>query len=316
MTCPICGNSEKSNICSFCGYDRSCDCELYPLLSRTGKAASAKSAFRFKFYSGIVKKSDGLETRVAELERSMKSVLERLARGTSAEIPAAALQNTVTAEPEISGEPVENTDPQPAVENVPEESEASDADTAEKPAGIFGSVKPGDTVSFGSYKGNPLEWLALSSDEKGVLLLSKHIIDHAPYNDLCQWLDGSFLSEAFGENERALIAPCKIDINGFTVPADSGESNETFKAFPLSERDYIRHRNVTGVQPALRTEYDIRKCTQIKYANPNTWWLRPVGFMPTYAPLTCVDKNGYVSNVNHLSGYLRGVRPAILVTAD
>ena len=225
---------------------------------------------------------------------------------------------------------MENTDTKPAVENVPEETEASDADIAEKPAGIFGSLKPGDTVSFGSYKGNPLEWLALSSDEKGVLLLSKHIIDHSPYRgaagmnadgtngsfDLCQWLDGPFLSEAFSENERALIVPCENDGNGNTVPADSGDSNETFKAFPLSERDYIRHRNVTGVEPALRTEYDIQKCTQIKYSNPNTWWLRPVGFMPTYAPLTCVDKNGYVSNVNHLSGYLRGVRPAILVTAD
>ena len=73
------------------------------------------------------------------------------------------------------------------------------------------------TITFGSYKGEEIEWIVLESGDNGRLLLSKYAIDYRPYECsdefmkswetavLRTWLNEEFFEEAFSEEEKSKI---------------------------------------------------------------------------------------------------------------
>ena len=75
----------------------------------------------------------------------------------------------------------------------------------------------GDTVTFGRYEGQPLEWTILDENDGHVLLFNKYVIAYGSYHnsddshyswencDLREWLNNTFISKAFTESERAMI---------------------------------------------------------------------------------------------------------------
>ena len=92
------------------------------------------------------------------------------------------------------------------------EKEELDPEDAEEKA-KFDSMK---TITFGSYKGEDIEWVILENGDQGTLLLSKYVIDYRPYECtdvmkswqtavLRTWLNEDFFEEAFTEEEKAKI---------------------------------------------------------------------------------------------------------------
>lgn len=89
----------------------------------------------------------------------------------------------------------------------------------------IGDVSIGDTVFIGKYEQDndltngkePIEWIVLKkTDDKRALLISKYALDRKQFNvsdsnvdwtssSLYKWLNGEFMDEAFGKNEKSLI---------------------------------------------------------------------------------------------------------------
>ncbi len=91
----------------------------------------------------------------------------------------------------------------------------------------------GDVIKFGHYEQNgnlsdgkeDIEWIILKKEDDRVMVISKYALDSQPYNSdpsdvtwetctLREWLNRTFLSEAFSEKERAWIPTV-------TLPADT-----------------------------------------------------------------------------------------------
>ena len=88
---------------------------------------------------------------------------------------------------------------------------------------------PGDTFTFGTWAGEPIEWIVLDSDPDTILALSRYALDCMPYNIhredgrdwetsiLKAWLDGPFIYRAFTDDEDRYVkavdclSPGRID---------------------------------------------------------------------------------------------------------
>lgn len=163
-------------------------------------------------------------------------------------------------------------------------------------------AKVGDTVFFGSYEQDnvttngkeDIEWNVLAKEDNRVLLISKYALDCKQYNteetivtwetcSLRQWLNGTFLNDAFSTEEQALIQDTYVsaDVNpGY----DTNPGNATTdKVFLLSINEANKY---------FGSDED-RKCISTKYAKVNGaytsssntkngvptcwWWLRSPG---------------------------------------
>lgn len=87
-----------------------------------------------------------------------------------------------------------------------------------------------DTVTFGSYQGQDITWLALAEENGKTLLISESVLDAVPYDNTAEpyqwsvqsprpqkdvewatssirtWLNGEFLNAAFSADEKGAIA--------------------------------------------------------------------------------------------------------------
>ena len=83
--------------------------------------------------------------------------------------------------------------------------------------GIPISPQAGEQFTFGSWGGEPIEWIVLDSDERAVFALSRFGLDCLPYNIhredgrdwetsvLKAWLDGPFILRAFTDDEDSSV---------------------------------------------------------------------------------------------------------------
>ena len=125
------------------------------------------------------------------------------------------------------------------------------------------------TVPFGAYPqtaegtdSTPIEWFVLDyrEQEGRALLLSKYVLDAAPFNnqkasitwDECSlraWLNNEFLRQAFNEEEQALILPTKLP-NGqdqqYRVMFALGGPDTVDRVFLLSYAEARDCLSVTG----------------------------------------------------------------------
>lgn len=148
-----------------------------------------------------------------------------------------------------------------------------------------------DTVFFGTYKDNPIEWVVLDSQENRLLLLSRRAVETLPYHSsedpvswetcsLRSWLNGVFLDSAFTAEEAARILLTENDNSGVNpdYKYTEGSAATEDKLFLLSHDEAARF---------LPSE-DLRLCEKSllapSYENAiSSWWLRSPGLYPNCA---------------------------------
>ena len=171
-----------------------------------------------------------------------------------------------------------------------------------------GAIEVGDTVVFGSYEqdGNTvngaetIEWVALAKEGDKTLLVSRYALDCQPYNTshtpmtwedctLRSWLNESFLSAAFTEDEQALIDDTRV------TNADNGKYG-TLGGNPTADKVFLL--SIDEVEAYFSSDVN-RLCTATAYAKDQGsetgsnggcyWWLRSPGYDSGYAAYVYSD---------------------------
>lgn len=176
------------------------------------------------------------------------------------------------------------------------------------------------TVVFGKYKNQDIDWYILTEDDQKTFLLSVHAIDTRPFSEspacwdqssLRAWLNDDFYREAFRAEEQEKILLTKSD-NGddlhYGTRAGENTEDHVFLLSASEARKYL-NREETVTTP---TEY---AAEQGAYMNENgncAWWLRSPGIHddgPAY-----YSSQGDIGTREHKgSENIIGVRPAIWV---
>ena len=179
------------------------------------------------------------------------------------------------------------------------------------------SVKVGDEIIFGMYEqdGNlsngkePISWIVVSTDKKSgtMRVVSNYLLDCVQYNTstkktkwanttLNQWLQSSFVPEAFSDSEQAMIIPVKVsgETQGVFIPSQK-EMKKYFKSYLCEPTRYAMNRG------CFNYYYQGMTC--------GSYWLR-MDTSSTWG--TFVGAKGSVhTKKNKVTTSDNGVRPAI-----
>ena len=197
-----------------------------------------------------------------------------------------------------------------------------------------------ETVTFGSYHGEDIEWLVLEKGSEGTLLLSKYVLDYQTYDDpddpckswmtsrLDPWLNEEFFNEAFSEEEQAKILWKEIPITDYDK-AYSDYDDELYRE-PALDRVFLLSLDELAVYyPAkLDTCYCEATTYAVSLGAPREncdWWLRGPceitrfdnGDVETGKPAAsaeCKPQEG--DAFLYFSDLPCGIRPAIWVDLD
>ena len=178
----------------------------------------------------------------------------------------------------------------------------------------------GDKIELGRYphgadgKVLPLMWRVLRVENGKALLLTDKLIDCIPYHEaytsvtwetctLRQWLNGTFLRQAFDSGERAKIAltTCRNPDNPDYGTAGGNATQD--RVFILSVAEAWQY---------FSSDEDRKGCAAPHMKKNARWWLRSPGFRCDSA--ACVLRHGGVSS--HGSNVYDGnvaVRPALWI---
>lgn len=164
------------------------------------------------------------------------------------------------------------------------EKEELDPEDAEEKA-KFDSMK---TITFGSYKGEDIEWVILENGDQGTLLLSKYVIDYRPYECtdvmkswqtavLRTWLNEDFFEEAFTEEEKAKILWNETEvIDNYQYYNDEAEEmyrdSQLDRVFLMSRDELIKY--YTETLPTCYCEPTAYALSQGAKAYDVEWWMR------------------------------------------
>ena len=196
------------------------------------------------------------------------------------------------------------------------------------------SLNVGDVVEFGKYEQDnntsngkeDIEWSVLAKEGDRLLLISKYALDCKQYNadyvgvtwetcSLRQWLNGTFLNDAFSTEEQSLIQDTY-------VPADANPKYNTNPGNATTDKIFLL--SINEANKYFGSDED-RKCIPTEYAKANgagtdswytgptcCWWLRSPGFIQDIA--AAVDYDG-LGSVDYFGGNVFAdnvcVRPAV-----
>ena len=174
----------------------------------------------------------------------------------------------------------------------------------EEKYGLVKNINVGDTYTFGSYEQDndtsdgkeEIEWIVLEKDGMSLFLMSKYALDCRKYNEtysdhvtweictLREWLNDSFLTDAFSSDERELIEDSAVTAEANPAYGNTPPGNETVdKVFLLSAVDVSRYFKSNAERKCVPTEYAIERGA---YTSTNNslegdatcwWWLRSPG---------------------------------------
>ncbi len=215
-------------------------------------------------------------------------------------------------------------------------------DSAEKANAIFGEyfkikfgdAKVGDYITFGRYEQDnntsngkeDIEWLVLDKKDGKALVISKYALDCQPYNtsytdvtwetcSLRKWLNGTFLSTAFSENEKEMIPTV-------TVSADKNPEYSTNPGNATQDKVFLL--SITEVNKYFSSD-SARRCKATAYAdalgayvagNGNCWWwLRSPGHLQGTAAYVNYGGNVY-GDGNGVNRSDSAVRPALWIDIE
>lgn len=170
-------------------------------------------------------------------------------------------------------------------------------------------ANPGDLIVFGAYEQDNnmengkemIEWYVLAKEENRILVLSKYALDYQPYHeekdnvtwetcDLREWLNQSFVKEAFEDGEQARIAVANVSAEKGWYYQDIDPGNDTQdKVFLLSNREAAMYSAFTSGIQCEYTQYIRSSRGFIHGISEINWWLRTPGYQQNYAE--CIDED-------------------------
>ena len=181
------------------------------------------------------------------------------------------------------------------------------AETAETPA-----LQPGDVITFGRYPEayNLITWRVLAVDDFTATLISEDVIacmrfdyDSSDWasSDLCQWLNGLFLKNAFNQNESwRLIA------------------NEEGHRVVIPSREDILNP-LYGFSQDSQKKDDARRAKKAEMLSLNSLWTSKQGYCTYFLRTAEADDNVYQVRATGNLGVAKvtrenvGIRPMIRV---
>lgn len=195
----------------------------------------------------------------------------------------------------------------------------------------FVSLKVGDTAVFGSYEqdGNvengaeAIEWVALAKQGNKTLLVSKYALDFQPYNisrtdvtwkncTLRIWLNESFLSMAFTEDERSFIDDTDVANSDNGEYGTQGGNPTVDKVFLLSIDEAENHFSSNEDRVCTTTAHAKNQGAWTGSNGECRWWLRSPGGDSDYAAV--VSSGGSVNALGWGVGDGNvAVRPALWI---
>lgn len=172
------------------------------------------------------------------------------------------------------------------------------------------TCETGDVITFGTYEqdGNSsngaetIEWIVLERDGDKALVLSLYCLEQMPFNNtlapvtwencsLRKWLNGTFLDNAFSQEEQRQIISTKV--------LDEGKQT-TDKVFLLSEDEAVDYLPSVGY---------IADATERVSTSHCYWFLRTTGSVSNVAYVSYDGDVGYYVDVD----YDWWVRPAMWI---
>lgn len=187
---------------------------------------------------------------------------------------------------------------------------------------------PGDEIQFGNYPGKeekkePIEWMVLSKEDNKLFVISKYGVDcqqyHNDYEDvkwetcrLRSWLNGTFLSKAFTDEERAIIPTVSVsaarDRNDYSGPGRPTQD----KIFLLSIPEVNQYLYSKPEMNCAPTEYAIKRGCQVA-SDYCRWWLRspPIGYGYYYADI--VSSGSVIASGSEIIDKGTAVRPVMWI---
>lgn len=193
----------------------------------------------------------------------------------------------------------------------------------------FADIQAGDSLSFGCYKGEDIEWQVLKREVNKALLISKYALDCIQYHNgsnhytlktctLHKWLNRDFLDSAFSEEEQGIILAERV-MRGYNPMYDSQSYVAREKVFLLSIQEARKYFRTDESRRCAPTAYAIKQGAAIsnKYTTDDKatcwWWLRTNGY--NYSRNAFVDAGGWVNffGYRHDSPYAC-VRPALWIS--
>ncbi len=256
QTCPICKSEYEGMVCICCGYDRSRDCENHPTLGAVPPLASvSRRAALWKNTQGELLHCPGCGGS-AFLFRTADGNLVCTDCGQTTKTPG------LTAAPATAAVPAQE---QPAKEI---------------------KERVGDIIKFGRYPQNgdspdDIEWIILDQCDTLVLVISNCILALGPYgshkksdtwktSQVRQWLNDTFLRNAFTAEEEAKIVPAKVDCGDqHVLAALSGSVLD--RIFLLSRKEVEANFRSDAARKAITT-----------YTVCDAWWYYQFGERQNY----------------------------------
>lgn len=151
----------------------------------------------------------------------------------------------------------------------------------------------GDIVFFGSYEQDadtsngkePIEWIVLDRKDGKALLISLKCIDSYCYDNsgrdvviwedsaLRQWLNGSFIDNAFSYSERQYIQYTTLSNTDSREYGFKDAGRDTVdRVFPLSGEEVQKYKSIRGMTGAEQTKYAALNRDDV--AGICYWWVR------------------------------------------
>lgn len=201
--------------------------------------------------------------------------------------------------------------------------------------GGWGDETPqNDTIFFGEWEqdGNtdngkePLEWKVLYSEGSAKLIITDKIIDAYTFGNmfsgnwnnskLRSWLNGSFLQDAFSDDEQSyILLRDQLNLaNSDKLYGTYSSEASSDRIFVLSESEARQFFDSDAARNAIVTTHARKQRAPADNNGFGEWWLRTVGSLMGTAQY--VKPNGEIENWGRNPGDKIGVRPALWLNGD
>lgn len=203
------------------------------------------------------------------------------------------------------------------VEEKPAETEAEQVEETTEEIAVEEARPAYDTVIFGNYAGEALEWRVLDKNDSATLLITQSIIDYKEFNESTQadatdwenstlrnWLNEDLYYSAFSDEERNAIQTATVQ--DFKEDHQAGEQTQDH-IFILSVDQAFSYFESDEDRIAHATEY----AKQQKKYPQDSYWLIDSYSSDLYKYL--VSPKGILDNKPRVNES-EGIRPAMWVS--
>ncbi len=196
------------------------------------------------------------------------------------------------------------------------------------------NVNAGEYFTFGSWKQGKngeikdLEWLVLEREGSRILVISRYIVEIMPFggtnwseSGARDWLNSTFISKAFNNDERSMIAETQLKNAGNTQHGTYGGEDTVDRVFLLNGKELRGFLSNTESAAEL-TGYSSAQFDAVIEAVRSTgvavpanvaggkYWLRSVG---SQFCIETIDSMGSITFSTRYDDRTAGVRPAMRI---